>query len=165
MRKLSPVKLHCMLVPITCLLPVNQSGFRKTFHWASLASPTFRYIYSTTNRAQITLLALFDVRTSFDTVDQWPWPSYLSSINFFGISGKPFEWLHAFLWGRMFSTVFGFTRSHQIVTPSGLWQVIVLSPLLYILYTADNATVQAFCGVLMIFRLICTVLHPMLWMQ
>ena len=49
---------------------------------------------------------------------------------------------------QMSCTVFGFTRSNWVATPFGLPHSCVLSPLLYILYTADVATVQASCVVM-----------------
>src|ERR1043165_9093929 len=88
--------------------------------------------------AQVTLLALFDVSAAFDTVDHDILINRL--LVSFGISGKPLDWLHSFLNGRMSCAVFG---SQWVATPFGLPLGSVLGPLLYILYTADIVTVLA----------------------
>src|SRR6218665_3067150 len=83
---------------INKLLPVCQSGFRKGH---STETPLLRLlsdIYGAVDRSRLTLLALFDVSASFDTVDH---EILLKRLQLsFGLSGNFLTWLASFLDGR-----------------------------------------------------------------
>src|ERR1043165_7821409 len=76
------------------LLPQGQSGFRRHHSTETLLLRLLSDIYGAIDRAQLTLLALFDVSAAFDTVDQ---DILLERLNVsFGLTSNFYEWLPLF---------------------------------------------------------------------
>src|SRR5688572_11687420 len=98
------------------------------------------------DNGQITLLALFDVSSAFDSVDHCILLKRLAVS--FGLTGKPLDWLSSFLTGRTNCAVVGSSRSRWVPAPFGVPQGSVLGPLLYILYTADISSLLRSSGLL-----------------
>src|SRR6218665_3929565 len=91
------------------LLPACQSGFRKFHSIETLLLRLLSDIYGAIDRAELTLLALFDVSAAFDNVDL---DILLKRLNVtFGLSGSFLGWIGSFLHERSFSVVHGSTRS------------------------------------------------------
>ena len=92
------------------------------------------------DRGHVTLLALFDVSSAFDSVDH-------SSIliqrltTSFGLVGQPLAWLKSFLSDRSSCVVIGLSRSSWVPAPFGV-------PLHYLLYTADIGPLLTQLGLL-----------------
>ena len=74
---------------VTGLLP--SSGFRRNHSTETLLVRLLSDFYGAMDCGQITLLALFDVSASFDSI-------LLNRLSVsFGLIGKPLEWLRSFL--------------------------------------------------------------------
>src|SRR6218665_2559247 len=97
------------------------------------------------DKGHVTLLALFDVSTAFDTVDHGILLERLKTS--FGVDGRPLSWLRAFLTERSVSVVLGSSRSDWSGVAFGLPQGSILGLLLYILYTADLSMILSPLGV------------------
>ena len=111
------------------LLPTLQSGFRKHHSAESGLLWVLSDILSSVDKRQLSSLALLDVSAAFDTVDR--------SI-FFGLTGSAFDWMRSFIVGRTQTVHYCGSVSCCAVVRSGVAQVSVLGPLLYVLYTADS---------------------------
>ena len=81
------------------LLPPCQSGFRRFHSTETLLLRLLSDIYGAIDRADLTLLALFDVSVAFDTVDH---TILLKRLNVtFGLSGSFLRWIGSFLHERI----------------------------------------------------------------
>ena len=108
-------------------------------------------IYSAIDKAQVTLLALFDVSAAFDMVDHDILLQRLESS--YGLNGVPLLWFQSYLSGRTQMVIAGNSRSNWVPVLLGVPEGSVLGPLLFILYTADitslftnySATGHLFC--------------------
>ena len=81
---------------------------------------------------QISLLALFDVSSAFDSVDHSILTHRLSVS--FGLTGKPLEWLSSFLTGRTNCVIAGSSIDpagslHLLVYPRVSFGLFALHPL------------------------------------
>ena len=97
------------------------------------------------DHGHVTLLALYDISSAFDTVDH----SILLNRLFvsFGITDRALQWFHSFLSDRSMSVVFGANRTPWVSVPYGLPQGSVLAPLLFVLYTSDLGAIFQLYGV------------------
>jgi hypothetical protein len=130
----------------TIYSPTFQSGFHKGHSTETLLVRSLSDIYGPIDRSQVTLLALFDVRAAFDTVDHDILLRRLSTS--FGLSGNFLDWFGSFLHDRSFSVVHGSARTPWVPAPFGLPQGSVLGSLLYIISTADLGPLLAAGSVL-----------------
>src|SRR6218665_231409 len=119
------------------LLPECQFGFRRGHSTEILLLHLLSDIYGAvdTCSSQLTLLALFDVSSAFDTVDNEILFKRLEIS--FGLSGNFLSWVGSFLSERSLCVVHGPSRSAWVPAPYGLSQDSVLGPLLYIIYTSE----------------------------
>src|SRR6218665_471314 len=103
-------------------------------------------LYGAMDAGQISLLALFDVSSAFDSVDHSILLQRLSIS--FGLTDKPLEWLSSFLSDRTNCAIFSSSRSVWVSAPLGVPQGSVLGPLLYIIYTAGIGALLESYGLL-----------------
>jgi len=106
------------------LLPSCQSGFRRFHSTETLLLCLLSDIYGAIDRSELTLLALFDVSATFDTVDHDILLERLHAT--FGLIVFFLELLSSFLSGRTLSVVHGPTRSRWVPAPYGLPRVLTL---------------------------------------
>src|SRR6218665_3123903 len=152
---------------INKLLPVCQSGFRKGHSTETLLLRLLSDIYGAVDRSWLTLLALFDVSTAFDTVDH---EILLKRLQLsFSLSGNFLTWLASFLDGRSLCVV------HGPLGPNGSPPLMAFPrdrcwPLFSISSTHRNLVLSlltVLCWVscmLMMSRPTCTVWHLMPWL-
>ena len=91
------------------LIPSQQSGFRRNHSTETLLLRLLSDFYSAIDRGQVTLLALFDVSSAFDSVDHSILLQRLSTS--FGLVDQPLEWLRSFLTDHSNCVVLGSSRS------------------------------------------------------
>src|SRR6218665_3013370 len=128
------------------MFPSNQSGFRRNHSTETLLLRLLSDFYSTMDRGHVTLLALFDVSSVFDSVDHSILKHRLTTS--FGLVDQPLAWLKSFLSDRSSCVVIGPSRSSWVPAPFGVPQGSVLGSLLYLLYTADIGLLLTELGLL-----------------
>src|SRR6218665_2504690 len=128
------------------LLPAHQSGFRRNHSTETLLVCLLSDLHSAMDAGHVSLLALFDISSAFDSVDHSILLQHLSTS--FGLTDKPLEWLRSFLSERINCVTFGSSRSAWVHAPFGVPQGSVLGPLLYIIYTADIGALLSSHGLL-----------------
>src|SRR5688572_30068177 len=128
------------------LIPSQQSGFRRNHSTETILLRLLSDSYSAMDRGQVTLLALFDVSSAFDSVDH---SIHLQRLfTSFGFMDQPLEWIRSFLCDRTNCVALGSSRSPWVPAPFGVPQGSLLRPLLYRLYTADLCPLLASQGLL-----------------
>ena len=103
------------------LIPQQQSGFRRNHSTETLLLRLLSDFYSAMDLGQVTLLALFDVSSAFDSVDHSILLQRLSTS--FGLVDQPLEWLRSFLSERTNCAVVGSSRSIWVPAPFGVPRV------------------------------------------
>jgi hypothetical protein len=102
------------------LLPSHQSGFRAFHSTETALLSMLADIYSAIDKAQVTLLALFDVSSAFDMVDHNILLQRLESS--YGLKGVPLLWLQSYLSGRTQMVISGNSRSNWVPVLLGVPQ-------------------------------------------
>jgi len=80
----------------------------------------------------VSLLALCDVTSAFDSVDHSSLIQRLPTS--LGLTDRPLKWIRFFLSERTNCVTFGSSRSASVHVPLGVPQVSVLGPLMYVIY-------------------------------
>jgi len=117
------------------LLPRCQSAYRR---WHSTETAMLRVCSDFLKEAdtrRVTLLSLLDMSAADDCVDHSILMQRLHSR--VGLSGVVFDWIKSFLSDRTQQIAYNGQLSAMLEVLFGVPQGYVLSPLLYILYTAD----------------------------
>ena len=120
------------------LFPKFQSGFRRGHSTESALLRVMSDIYAAIDTGKVSLLALLDVSAAFDTVDHSILLERLSKS--YGLTGSAHGWFESFISERRQTVRFGGTTAPTTLVRFGIPQGSVLGPVLYILYTADVAS-------------------------
>ena len=123
------------------LLPRHQSGFRARHSTETAVLKVMSDILAAADDGRVTLLGLLDMSAAFDTVDHDIFLQRLESS--FGLTGTVLSWLASFLNGKTQQVIFNGMTSIVAALSSGVPQGSVLSPLLFLLYTADIPVIAA----------------------
>lgn len=151
---------HIMLSHIAKHLSSNnilinqQHGFRQHFSCETQLISAINDWAKSINQHTQTDVILLDFSKAFDSV---PHHRLLSKLNFYGIRGRPADWIKAFLNNR--PQVVSINGSHSNPQPviSGVPQGSVLGPVLFLLYINDitdniNSQIRLFADDSVIYR-------------
>ena len=130
---------------ISNLMPPLQSAYRCHHSTETAVVKVLSDILDAVDTGKVTLLGFLDLSAAFDTVDHGILLRRLQTS--FGIDGMALEWIGSFLTGRTQAVAFqGVTSAYKLLR-FGVPQGSVLGPLLFLLYTADVASVALRYGV------------------
>jgi hypothetical protein len=130
---------------ISNLMPPLQSAYRCHHSTETAVVKVLSDILDAVYTGKVTLLGLLDLSAAFDTVDHGILLQRLQAS--FGIDGTALEWIGSFLTGRTQAVAFQGVISAYKLLRFGVPQGSVLGPLLFLLYTADVASVALRHGV------------------
>jgi hypothetical protein len=118
-------------------LPEYQSGFRPKFSAETAILRFSSDVFERLSKREVSLALSLDLSKAFDTVSH---SILLAKLDHHGIRGQCLSWFQSYLSGRsqQVNVNSSLSQSHSIKT--GVPQGTILSPLLYILYTADLPT-------------------------
>ena len=117
------------------LLPPVQSGFRPGQSTETAILRVLSDILQAVDRGDFDALVLFDLSAAFDTVDHEILIQRLQST--YSIHGSVLQWFRSYLLGRTQHVRRGSVRSSAVHLVCGVPQGSAISPILFILYTAD----------------------------
>ena len=124
------------------LIPDNQCGFRKNFNTATALTSVIDDIIAAYDKGQASLLVLLDFSKAFDTLDH---KLLLSKLHYYGFDKDSVDLISSFLNNRSQKIVVDQAHSNTINILSGVPQGSILSPLLFIIYTAEILKSTQFC--------------------
>ena len=127
------------------LMPPLQSAYRSHHSTETALMKVLSDILDAADLSNVTLLGLLDLSAAFDTVDHGILLQRLQIS--FGVDSVVLEWLRSFLTGRSQAVAFRGVTSTYTVLRYGVPQGSVLGPLLFLLYTADVASIAQRHGV------------------
>jgi hypothetical protein len=118
-------------------LPQKQSGFRAGYSTDSAVLKISSDIYERLGKSEVVFMLSLDFSKAFDTVCH---DILLEKLKYHGVRETSLWWFKSYLEGRTQQVNVGGNYSSVFAVVSGVPQGSILSPLLYILYTADMHT-------------------------
>lgn len=121
------------------ILPDIQSGFRRGFGTATALANVNDDIITASDAGMCTILILLDFSRAFDCLNV---ELLLAKLSYYGISGESCDWFRSFLTNRsqyveIESEQGDLLKSKLNIVNRGTPQGSILSPILFILFTAD----------------------------
>ena len=114
---------------------MNQSAYRQFHSTETAVLKVFSDVLSAADHGKLTLLALLDLSSAFDTVDH---NILLRRLHIsFGLDGLALNWLRSYLDGRVCRVRVGGASSPTVSMTCGVPQGSVLGPILFSLYISD----------------------------
>ena len=127
------------------LMPEMQSAYRRFHSTETAVTKVFNDLLLAADAGQMSALCLLDLTAAFDTVDHEL--LLLRLERQFGLRGIVLTWFRSYLTGRSFRVVYSSSTSSTVYIVCSVPQGSVLGPLLFIVYTADLATIAKKHGV------------------
>ena len=121
------------------LMPVLQSAYRPFHSTETAVTKVYNHLLLAADEGQISALCLLDLTAAFDTVDHDLLMLRLERQ--FGLRGTVLQWFHDYLSGRSYQVVYGNCTSATVYIKCSVPQGSVLSPRLFIMYSADLADI------------------------
>ena len=116
------------------ILPESQHGFRKTRSCLTQLLEHVDFVLKSLNDGNEVDVIYLDYSKAFDKVDHC---ILLAKMKHYGITGKMYGWIEAFLTDRLQSVVVDGNKSSFQAVKSGVPQGTVLGPIFFILYVVD----------------------------
>lgn len=116
------------------VIPKEQHGFVSAASTETLLSDSLYDWLTAINDGRSVEIIFFDLSKAFDKV---PHTKLLRKLEYFGIRGQLLKWLSSYLRDRHMTVKVGNSYSDRHSCTSGVPQGGVLSPLLFLAYTAD----------------------------
>ena len=113
------------------IFPDSQHGFRKTRSCLTQLLEHVDYILKSLNDGNEVDVIYLDYSKAFDKVDH---RILLGKLSHYGIKGKMFDWIEAFLSNRLQAVVVDGNKSTFEMVKSGVPQGTVLGPIFFIIY-------------------------------
>ena len=129
------------------ILNDHQYGFRKK-HWTFMAILELtNKIFDSFEKNEFTIGIFIDLKKAFDTVNH---SILLDKLNFYGIRGTPFNWMHSYLLSRSQYVQIDSWKSPLLPIKCGVPKGPVLGPLLFLIYILND----------IFFLLLLSLIHP-----
>ena len=116
------------------ILNDHQYGFRKKHCTFMAVLELTNKIFDSFEKNEFTIGIFIDLKKAFDTVNH---SILLDKLNFYGIRGTPFNWMHSYLLSRSQYVQIDSWKSPLLPIKCGVPKGSVLGPLLFLIYIND----------------------------
>ena len=113
------------------ILNNHQYGFRKKHSTFMAILELTNKIFDSFEKNELTIGIFIDLKKAFDTVNH---SILLDKLNFYGIRGTPFNWMHSYLLSRSQYVQIDSWKSPLLPIKCGVPRGSVLRPLLFLIY-------------------------------